>query len=200
MLNEVVMNPLMPLVAVGWLVRIIGLAVWVVAFSHIQSGSHVTPSEIDKLTFATIVVPVLIAFPDFYKSWKFVLAYGLAMVGGFTVALLPHANWSLMLTVCGVWTFLLFAHPRIRPLLLRSSARMNARTPQQVSPIQPQVPAPTAGTPAQRQAPQGNQNQPAQPPTRPTISRKACALLVTSSRTWLAWPIRRSACSLPQRT
>lgn len=158
------MNPLMPVVLVGWLVRLIGLSVWVVAFSHIQSG-HVTPTEMDRLTFATIVVPVLVAFPDFYKSWKFVLAYGLAMVGAFTVVFLPHANWQLMLTVCGVWTFLLFAHPRIRPVLLRSWARIQGRTPQPVSPVQSQVPAPAAASPAQRQAPQGSQNQQPQPPT-----------------------------------
>jgi len=159
------MNPLMPLFAVGWLVRIIGLAIWIVAFLHIQSGSHITPTDIDRLTFATIVVPALIALPDFYKSWKFVLAYALAMVGAFTVGTVPHANWSLLLTVCGVWTFLLFAHPRIRPAVLRAWARARGNTLQQVGPAQPHMPAPAAAAPAQRQAPQANQNQPPQPPT-----------------------------------
>ena len=159
------MNPLLPLIAVGWVVRFVGLSVWVVAFSHIQGGGHVTPTEIDRLTFATIVVPVLIAFPDFYKSWKFLLAYALAIAGAFMVVPLPHANWSLMLTIVGVWTFLLFAHPRIRPVLFRSWARVSGRKAEQVTPIQPQVAAPAPAAPAQRQALQGNQNQPPQPPT-----------------------------------
>ncbi|UIF89471.1 AAA family ATPase (plasmid) [Cupriavidus necator] len=97
-------------------------------------------------------------------SWKFLLAYALAMVGAFTVVFLPHANWSLMLTVAGVWTFLLFAHPRIRPVLWRSWARLNGRQTA-VQPVQPQVPAPAAAAPAQHRAPQANQNQPQQPPT-----------------------------------
>lgn len=157
------MNPLLPLVAVGWLVRFVGLAVWVVAFSHIQNGGHVTSTEIDKLTFATLVVPALIALPDFYKSWKFLLAYALALVGAFTVIFLPHANWSLMLTVAGVWTFLLLAHPRIRPVLWHSWARLSGRQTA-ARPVQPQTPAPVAGGPVQHQAPQANRNQPPPPP------------------------------------
>lgn len=159
------MNPLVPLVTAGWLIRIIGLCVWAIAFSHVSHGGQVTPTEIDKLTFATIVVPILIALPDFYKAWKFLLAYALVVVGVFTVAGLPHAGWSTMLTVLGIWTFLLIAHPQIRPVLLNARARAFGGTPQPANPAQPPAPARAAAAPAPRQAPQGNQNQPPQPPT-----------------------------------
>ncbi|MBB5547771.1 transitional endoplasmic reticulum ATPase [Paraburkholderia fungorum] len=158
------MNPLMPLVTVGWLIRIIGLCVWAIAFSHVSHGGQVSPTDIDKLTFATIVVPVLIALPDFYKAWKFLLAYALVGLGAITVAALPHAGWSTMLTVMGVWTFLLFAHPQIRPALLNARARIYGGAPQQMNPVQAHAPTQAAAAAAQRQAPQGNQNQPPQPP------------------------------------
>jgi transitional endoplasmic reticulum ATPase len=164
--NEVVMNPLMPLVTVGWLMRIIGLCVWAIAFSHVSHGVQATPTEIDELTFATIVVPVLIALPDFYKAWKFVLAYALVAAGSVTIVVLTRAGSSTMLTVLGIWTFLLFAHPQIRPALLNARARMYGGTQQPMNAPQAAAPAQAAATPAQRQAQQGNQNQqPPQPPT-----------------------------------
>lgn len=159
------MNPLMPLVTVGWLIRIIGLCVWAVAFSHISHGGTATATDIDKLTFATIVVPVLIALPDFFKAWKFVLAYALVAAGSLTIVMLPHVSASTMLTVLAIWTFLLFAHPQIRPALLNARARMYGGTPQPVNPAQAHAPIQAAAAPAQRQTPQGNQNQPPQPPT-----------------------------------
>lgn len=156
-MNEVVMNPLMPLVAVGWLIRIIGMCVWAVAFSHVSHGGLVTPTDIDKLMFATIVVPVLIVLPDFYKAWKFLLAYALVAAGAITVVRLAHTGWSTVLTVLGIWTFLLFAHPRIRPALLNFRARLNGGASQPMNPAQ-------AATSAPRQARHGIQNQPPQPP------------------------------------
>jgi len=160
------MNPLMPLVTTVWLIRIMGLCVWVIAFRHVYQANLVTLTELNALKFAAIVVPALLVLPDFFKAWKFVLAYALVTVSAITMVFLSHSSWLLMLTVWGVWTFLLFAHPRIRPVLL--SADTKADPPGAAS--QHVKPATVTASPAERQAPQGNRNQPLRPkpPTPPT--------------------------------
>lgn len=154
------MNPLLPLVAAGWLIRLIGMCIWVVALSHVPHGGLVSPTDIDKLTFATIVVPLLIALPDFYKPLKFVFAYVLVTVGAYSVATLPHAEWSNMLTLWGVWTFAVFAHPRIRPVLLNLRAPGFGGVKRSQEPLRSAAPA----AQSQGKAPPPGQNQPAQPP------------------------------------
>lgn len=170
-----VKNPLMPAVMVGWTIRVVGVIVWLIAFAQLMFLQHAADNDanIDKLTFVAIVVPVLVVLPDYFKAWKFLLAYTMASVGAFMVVFVGHGHFLAMTLVWLLWTVLLCGHPRVHPVLFGQGAAERASTangpsaqPAAASPAQPQPPASgPAAAPAQTQAPQGNQNQRPQPPT-----------------------------------
>ncbi|WP_112178223.1 ATP-binding protein [Paraburkholderia unamae] len=161
------MNPLIPLVAFGWLIRIIGLCVWVIAYSQIPHAGPVAPAVVERLIFATIVVPLLIMLPGFFKAWKFLLAYVLVTVGTFTIFRLPHTHGLIMLTIWGIWTFLLFTHPRISRALQKARARLGGDTRRPANPVQPPPATQAPAAPTPRPAATGRPDQPPQSPQPP---------------------------------
>ncbi|WP_321817005.1 MULTISPECIES: AAA family ATPase [unclassified Paraburkholderia] len=174
----------MPIVMLGWTIRAVGVFVWLIAFAQLIYLHHITgaSSEIDKLTFVAVVVPMLFVLPGYFTAWKFLLAYSMATVGAFMVVFVAHGPFLGMLGYWLVWTLLLSGHPQIYPVLFGDDAEEQESgakgTPAQPmgAAAQPKAPvgAPTPAA-AKTQAPQGNQNQRPQPqPPTPAYDFADC--------------------------